>query len=110
MDLLNIEKTEDKVFQNKYRKVVYSVYRKDETPIKTILFRDIANTFINKYGVNNVMIRAENNTGIFTYKAFDSEFQVDDMDDYWEGRVKSTKEFEYWYNIQITIRKNNSLS
>ena len=104
--LLNIEKTIDKEIRPKERKIVYNINRKDETPIKTVLFRDVYKSFAEKYGVNNLMVRAVNNTGVFTYKGFkDMDMNLDDMDDYYENRVKSTKEFDYWYSLEITILK-----
>ena len=105
-NLLKIEKTIDKEIRPKERKMVYNIKRKDETPIKTVLFRDVYKSFVNKYGASNLMVRAVNNTGIFTYKGFkDEDLKLDDMEDYYENRVKSSKEFEYWYSMEITIIK-----
>jgi len=105
-NLLNIVKSIDKEIRPREHKLVYNINRRDETPIKTVLFRDVYQNFVNKYGANNLMVRAVNNTGLFTYKGFkDNDLQLEDMEDYWAGYVRSAKEFEYWYSMEITVIK-----
>lgn len=104
--LIDATLIENKVIREHERKLVYHINRVDKTKITTQLFRDVHQQFSNRYGNNNIMLRAVNNTGVFTYKGFrDIDLNLDEMEDYYENKVKSIKEFDYWYSIEVTILK-----
>lgn len=85
-------------------KVVYHINRDDEKTINSSLFKDTYNAFVKKYGVHNILVRAQNNQGIFTFKSFDGdELNFTDFHDYYENKVKSDKEFDYFYSLEMTV-------
>ena len=107
-NILNVQEIENKYFKNKggdnYHKKVYHINRKDEKTINSVLFRDIYDNFANKYGSKNVMVRALNNTQMFTFKGFgETSLNFENFNEYFENRVKDPSKFEYFYNIEMSV-------
>jgi hypothetical protein len=107
-NVLNVQEIENKYFNNKggdsYHKKVFHINRKDERTINTVLFRDIYDNFSKKYRSKNTMVRAVNNTQMFTLKGFgDVSLNFENFNEYFENRVKDPSKFEYFYSIEITV-------
>jgi len=87
-------------------KIVYHINRKDNKVFNSTMFRDTYKVLEKKYGVNNLMVRASNNTGIFTFKSFaEDELNFINFHEYYENKVKSIDEFGYFYNMEVTVLK-----
>ena len=109
-NLLNVKEIQNKKLKSSTKKeinkVVYHINRKDDKTINTVLFKDIVSSFEKKYGVNNIMVRAVNNTGMMTFKSFaQNELDFIDFHEYYQNKVASEKNFEYFYSVEITILK-----
>ena len=109
-DILNVKEIENKVLKSsahkQVNKVSYHINRKDNKTINTAMFKDIYDTFEKKYGADNLLVRAVNNTGMMTLKTFgQDELNFIDFDDYYNNKVKSTANFKYFDSIEITILK-----
>jgi hypothetical protein len=104
---INIVSTKNIKKQSKIlKRTVFHINRKNNTHINTGQLKDIYESFRDKYGNNNIMIRAVNSTGMFTFKGFDGiDLDVQDHDDYYENKVASTSQFEYFYSVEITVQK-----
>jgi LPS O-antigen subunit length determinant protein (WzzB/FepE family) len=107
---LNVKKVITKQLKSKGRPDIeqstYHINRTDNKTINTKLFNDIYNTYQKKFGADNVLVRAVNNEGMRTLKAFgESEVNLQEFHQYYQNRVKDTTQFEFFYSLEITIKK-----
>lgn len=104
---INIVSSKNIKKQNKIiKRTVFHINKKSNTHFNTGELKDIYESFRDKYGNNNIMVRAVNNTMPFTFKGFDQEsLTIQDMDDYYENKVANTSEFKNFYSIEITVQK-----
>lgn len=107
---LNVKKVITKHLKSKGRPDIeqstYHINRTDNKTINTKLFNDIYNTYQKKFGADNVLVRAVNNEGMRTLKAFgESEVNLQEFHQYYQNRVKDTTQFEFFYSLEITIKK-----
>ena len=109
MNNLDINIVSSKNIKNKskiLKRTVFHINRKNSTHINTGQLKDIYESFKEKYGNNNIMLRAVNNTGIFTFKGFNQDnLDIQDLDDYYENKVANTSQYEYFYSVEITVQK-----
>ena len=104
---INIVSNKNIKKQNKMvKRTVFHINKKSNNHFNTGELKDIYESFRDKYGNNNIMVRAVNNTMPFTFKGFDqNSLTIQDMDDYYENKVADTTEFKYFYSIEITVQK-----
>ena len=110
-NLLNVNEIDNKYIKvkngNDYHRKTYHIDRKDKHTINSVLFEDIYKNFAKKYGAQNVMVRALCNSGLFTFKGFnETSLNFQHFHEYFQNRVKDTDNFEYFYNMEITVINN----
>ena len=103
MDLLNIQLTQAKKIKGIGKSkpkdlLIYDIHRNDKKQISMALFKDTYKTFKKKYGEQNLMVRALNDTQWFCFKGFsDPDLEIEDFEDYYENRVVSQQKFHIQY-------------
>jgi hypothetical protein len=61
-----------------------------------------AQKHINQVAVNpKIYVRVMNKQQVFTMKSTNSEFNMDEVDDYYQNRVKDKKKFTEFYTVEI---------
>ena len=101
-----VEKNEKKkaIFNNKQNltELDYSFPNKQIITPGDVL--ELSGMLSTKYGANNIMIRALNNTQWFSLKGFNKDLlNFEDYDDYYDGRVNDTSQFTFFYQLQVSI-------
>ena len=104
---INIVSTKNiKVKSKIIKRTVFHINKKSKTHFNTGEMKDIYESFRDKYGNNNIMVRALNNTMHFTFKSFsENVLMIQDMDDYYRDKVEDPTEFKWFYSIEITVDK-----
>ncbi len=99
---------ETKIKQGKTMKdlLTYTILRKNKNQMNMANFKDVYNVFKKKYGSENLMVRALNDTQFFTFKGFtDSGLDIQDFEEYYQDRVANKEKFNMFYTVQIYVLK-----
>jgi hypothetical protein len=95
---------EQKIKQGKSMKDLrtFTITRKNEKDMNMANFKDVYGVFKKKYGVENLMVRALNDTQFFTFKGFtDSGLDIQDFEEYYQDRVANKEKFNMFSQVQI---------
>ena len=105
--IFNMKIAEEKTIKQgkKTKKLtIYDISRKNNQQMNMANFKDVYNVFKKKYGAENLLVRALNDTQWFSFKAFtDSGLNIQDFEEYYENRVAHTEKFNMFYQTQITV-------
>jgi hypothetical protein len=111
MEFYKMKLTEDKKIKGlgkapSKQLLIYDISRNDKQEMNMKEFKDMYKGFKTKYGTENLMVKALNDTQWFTFKGFsDSGLDVQDFEDYYKNRVASKEKFNQFYQIQMTVMK-----
>lgn len=109
MNNLRIKKSNVKILKSKghpdITQTTYNISQSNDERFNSVLFRDIYNVYSNRFGAENVLVRAVNSEGIRTFKTFDQdELNFTDFHEYYANKVARFEEFEMFYSLEITVR------
>ena len=110
MSELEYETLESRQFL-KVKEITYKVTRKDKkmniTPEDVRQLVKSIETQASKRGETiRLMVRALNGMREFTLKGFDTDLDVLDFEEYFEGKVKDISKFTDFAQLEITIMKS----
>jgi hypothetical protein len=109
MDRFNYEVKEARSFAG-IKEQVYRITRKDgKATITPSDIRNLVNAIereAEKKGeIIRMMVRAWNGAGQRTYKGYDGNLDMQDEDEYFEGKVRDSSKFSLFSQVEIYIMK-----